>query len=181
MEQRWWDVENCGVGAGDPHRDEVLATQIRPADTTFATRAHIDLGDRAAELAFHGRGHTGGDVVLTVSGTPVLVAGDLVEESAPPAMGEDSYPLEWAATHDRVLDATPGGAAVVPGHGRPVDLAFARTQRDELAAVAGTIRRLAAEGVPAEAALAAGDWPYPPEHLADAVRVGYDRLAGDRG
>ncbi len=160
----------------EPHRDDVLATTVTPADTTFATRARIDLGDRVVELSHHGRGHTGGDAVATVTGSPVLVAGDLVEESGPPATGDDSYPLEWAATLERVLAAVPQDAVVVPGHGRVVDLAFARAQQEELAEVGRTLRRLAAEGVRAVDAVSAASWPWPEDAVRAAVNRGYEHL-----
>jgi hypothetical protein len=55
---------------------------------------------------------------VTVAVGHVLFAGDLVEESGPPAF-EDAHPAEWAPTLDRVLKQVHG--PVVPGHGRPVD------------------------------------------------------------
>lgn len=73
----------------------MLATDVVPADHTFATRAVVDLGDRQIDLVHPGRGHTGGDVVVRISGADAVLAGDLVEESAPPAIGADAYPLEW--------------------------------------------------------------------------------------
>ena len=66
----------------DPHRDEVQATEIVPADTTFSSAVALDLGDRLVELVHPGRGHTGGDLVVRVPDADVLLAGDLVEESA---------------------------------------------------------------------------------------------------
>ncbi len=164
----------------DPHSEEVLATDIRPADTTFRSRTTIDLGGRAVELSHHGRGHTGGDAVAFVPDAAVLLAGDLVEEAAPPALGEDSYPLEWPATLGRVLAAVPVGTALVPGHGTVVDLDFARAQQSELTLVADTIRRLEADGVPLDRAVAAGRWPWPEEHVHHAVRRGYAQLGAAR-
>ena len=53
-------------------------------DRTFSSRASsLDLGDRPVELVHPGRGHTGGDLVVRVPDADVLLAGDLVEESAP--------------------------------------------------------------------------------------------------
>ena len=164
----------------DPHREEVLATDIRPADTTFSTRAAIDLGGRVVELLYHGRGHTGGDAVIVVPDAGVLVAGDLVEESAPPALGGDSYPLEWPATLARVLAGASVGTVVVPGHGAVVDVGFARAQHEELTLVADTIRRLVADGVPVEQAVAAGRWPWPDAYVHDAVRRGYANVGENR-
>ena len=65
---------------------------------------------------------------------------------------------------------------VVPGHGAPVDRDFVEQQRNDIGIVAETIRDLAGRGVPLDQALAAGEWPYPAERLAAAVRRGYEQL-----
>jgi glyoxylase-like metal-dependent hydrolase (beta-lactamase superfamily II) len=164
----------------DPHRDEVQATEIVPADRTFSSAVTLDLGDRAVELVHPGRGHTGGDLVLRVPDVDVLLAGDLVEESMArngvPGFGEDSYPLEWPHSLDIVLSLSTSSTVVVPGHGAPVDREFVEEQRNAIGIVAQTIRDLAARGVPVDAALDAVEWPYPREELAAAVRRGYAHL-----
>jgi len=164
----------------DPRRDEVLATDVVPADHTFATRAVVDLGDRQVDLVHPGRGHTGGDVVVRISGADAVLAGDLVEESAPPSIGADAYPLEWPRTLDRVLAMLGPATVVVPGHGAVVDRAFVRRQRTELGAVVDTIRRLHGRGVPPDHATDAAEWPWPREALTVAVQRGYAHLEPDR-
>ena len=57
----------------------------------------LDLGDRVVELIHPGRGHTAGDLVVRVPDADVMVAGDLVEESDPPFIGDDSLPAGVAA------------------------------------------------------------------------------------
>jgi hypothetical protein len=42
--------------------------------------------------------------------------------------------------------------------------------------VAETIRDLASRGIAVTDILGKGDWPYPREELADAVRRGYEQL-----
>lgn len=142
-------------------------------------RASIDLGDRALELRFLGRGHTEGDLWISIAtgGAGIVLAGDLVEESGPPAFGPDSFPLEWAETLDRALPLIGPDALVVPGHGAVVDAAFVREQRDAIAAVAVEIRRLHAAGVPVESAASAGAWPMEAKALGSAIRRGYAALA----
>jgi glyoxylase-like metal-dependent hydrolase (beta-lactamase superfamily II) len=165
----------------DPHRAEVQATEIVPADHTFSSAVALDLGDRAVELVHPGRGHTGGDLVLRVPDADVLLAGDLVEESMArngvPGFGDDCYPLEWPHSLDIVLSLSTSSTVVVPGHGTPVDREFVEEQRNAIGIVAQTIRDLAARGVSVGDALEAAEWPYPREELAAAVRRGYAHLS----
>lgn len=164
----------------DPHRDEVLATEIVPAEHTFSSAVTLDLGSRLVELVHPGRGHTAGDLVVRVPDADTLLAGDLVEESAArdavPGFGDDCYPLDWPLTLDLVLGLTTGASVVVPGHGAPVDRDFVEEQRNTIGIVAETIRDLASRGVPVGEALEAAPWPYPREELANAVRRGYEQL-----
>ena len=160
----------------DPHRDEVLETPVLPADHPFSSAVALDLGDRWVELVHPGRGHTAGDLVVRVPDADVLLAGDLVEESGPPGLGDDSYPLEWPLSLDIVLGLTTAGSVVVPGHGAPVDRDFVEEQRNTIGIVAETIRDLATRGVPVGQALEVGEWPYPREELVSAVRRGYEHL-----
>jgi glyoxylase-like metal-dependent hydrolase (beta-lactamase superfamily II) len=98
--------------------------------------AVIDLGDRTVTVAHLGRGHTGSDLVVLVAGPvddPVVVfTGDLVEESADPAIDDDSDVAAWPVTLDRLLEAAGPEAIYVPGHGKVVDEHFVRRQRDWL-------------------------------------------------
>jgi len=147
-----------------------------PADHTFSSAAFVDLGDRLVELVHPGRGHTAGDLVVRVPDVDLLLAGDLVEESAPPSFGPDSWPLEWATTLDLVLGLLSPTSVIVPGHGAVVDRRFVEQQCDDLRAVAETMRELAERGVPEAEAPTAAEWPYPAEHLRDAIARGYAQL-----
>jgi glyoxylase-like metal-dependent hydrolase (beta-lactamase superfamily II) len=157
----------------DPLNRDVLATEPRHPDTTFASVRTLDLGDRYVELVYPGRGHTDGDIVIRVPDAEVLFAGDLVEESAPPAYGEDCFPLDWPGSLDMAIGMLTEGTAVVPGHGAVVDAAFVRDQSADIATVANTIGQLVQNGVPLEAAAGRGDWPWDPGHLRNGIRRGY--------
>ncbi len=164
----------------DPRHADIAATRILPPTETFSSAKVVDLGDRLVELVHPGRGHTAGDAVVRVGDADVMFAGDLVEESVlrngVPGFGDDCYPMEWPATLDLLIGLLTPGSVVVPGHGLPVDKDFVDEQRGAIGVVAETIRDLASRGVPVADALAATEWPYPREGLADAVRRGYEQL-----
>ncbi|HEX4190893.1 MAG TPA: MBL fold metallo-hydrolase [Marmoricola sp.] len=166
--------------AEDPRLADLIATEVAVPTRTFSSALVLDLGDRMLELVHPGRGHTDGDIVVRVPDVDVLLAGDLVEEStersAVPGLGSDCFPMDWPASLDLVLSLTGPATRIVPGHGAPVDADFVSEQRAALGVVAETIRDLAGRGVPLEQALEVGDWPYPAESMADAVRRGYEQL-----
>ena len=172
MKQRFADSPD------DPHGAEVAITEIVIPDQTFTDRRALDLGDRVLELIFPGRGHTSGDIVAWLMDAEVLVAGDLVEESAKPWIGMDSWPLEWPATLGVVLGLLTERSLVIPGHGAAVDRTFVQTQQGEMAAIAETVRTLAGLGVPADRAVADGKWPWEMDfRIRNAVIRGYDALS----
>ena len=174
---RWGEAFKARYEDGDdPHRDDVLSTELVLPDHTFSSARVLDLGDRLVELVHPGRGHSAGDLVVRVPDVDVVLAGDLVEESSPPWFNDDCWPMEWPLSLDVVLGIIPPGSVVVPGHGLPVDREFVEDQRNTVGIVAETIRDLAGRGVPVDEALAAGEWPWPAEHLATAVRRGYEHL-----
>jgi glyoxylase-like metal-dependent hydrolase (beta-lactamase superfamily II) len=142
----------------------------------FSSARVVDLGGRIVEVVHPGRGHTGGDAVVRVPDADVVFAGDLVEESGPPAFGEDCWPLEWPATLDLVAGLTSPGTVVVPGHGNPVDQDFVLEQGGSIGIVAESIRELAAGGRRPEDMAAATSWPYPVEDLGHAFRRGFEQL-----
>jgi len=173
-----------GADPSDPMAPGIIDTEIVPADTTFASVAAIDLGDRLVELAHPGRGHTAGDLVVRVPDADVVLAGDLLEESGPPVYGVDSYPLDWPLTIDVVLGMLTTSSVVVPGHGLPVDRSWVEQQRNDLAWVTSNIRELAGRGVTAQEAAAATEWPWPTDdwRFDGAIARGYEQLPrGARG
>lgn len=149
--------------------DGLREVVIDPPDRTFDDRAVIEVGGRAVELRFLGRGHTDHDIVILVPGEPVVFGGDLIENGAVPAFG-DSYPLDWPATVDRLVPLVDGVA--VPGHGDPGDGPWVRSQAIALHAVADLARRIAGGEIGIDDALELT--PYP-EHAADDLRQPLER------
>lgn len=122
-------------GADAAEIDRAIAALRRPHHGIYD--AVIDLGDRTVTIAYLGRGHTTSDLVVVAPGTDdddrvVVFTGDLVEESADPAIDADSDVVAWPATLDRLLAVGGPEAIYVPGHGNIVDAEFIRRQRDWL-------------------------------------------------
>ena len=125
-------------GAVPAEIDEVIAAIRLPRH--LVSRADIDLGDRTVEVVFAGVGHTDHDLVVRVPGVgendpTVLFCGDLVEESADPAVTEESDPAQWSATMERLLALGGPDGVYVPGHGAVVDADFVRRQQQWLRAL----------------------------------------------
>lgn len=171
-----WAASRSAYDGAEPVPGEVDASPVVLADHPFSSASVIDLGDRALELVHPGRGHTSGDLVVRVPDVDVLLAGDLVEESGPPAYGADSFPMDWPLALDVTLQLCTASTVVVPGHGAPVDRDFVMDQRADIGVVAETIRDLAGRGVPLAQALEVGDWPLQRSALTHAVARGYEQL-----
>ena len=117
--------------------------QPHPATMTFTGDMRIRRGDVEVLVAFPGRGHTNGDLVVFVPSDSVLISGDLL-------LGFAAHPLDYGETLRRVLQLD--FATVVPGHG-PVD----RSPRDRIVAMSeesdslvAMVRQLLDSGVPSE-------------------------------
>lgn len=152
---------------------------ILPPDRIVHQSSTLDVGGRPVVLAHLGRGHTAGDLIVHVPDADVVVAGDLVEQGAPPDF-EDAYPVEWTETLAVLLRGALPTTAIVPGHGSVVDKGFVAAQHAVLTSLAWLIRDGHADGAPAEtvAKAAAGRVPYPEEVVLTAVRRGYAELGG---
>lgn len=122
----------------DPQRLDRAIAGVRAPDHVVTT-TDLDLGGRRVHLESPGPGHTDHDLVVVVpagstGGPTVLFCGDLVEESADPAIDAGSDLTAWPRALDRILALGGPDAIYVPGHGAVVDARFVSTQRDWLAA-----------------------------------------------
>lgn len=153
--------------------------ELRAPNRPLALARMVDLGGRHVEIVHFGRGHTAGDLVVIVPDAQVIFTGDLLEQSAPPAMGPDCFLKEWPTALDGILGLVREDTVLVPGHGDPVDRVFAFTQRAEISAVYGQVEYLIGRGVKAEDALAAGDWPFDDDTIAGVLPIAYAQLAAE--
>jgi len=145
---------------------EIDAVHITPPTETFDQSAAVDVGGTSVELSYHGRAHTDNDILVRVAG--ITFAGDIVEESGNPYMG-DAYLLDWPETIDAATHLF--GDQVVPGHGRVIDRDFVAEQRDQIAAAAALLSEVLAGRDPDDAA-AAG--PFSHEEMRQALARGVE-------
>ncbi|HSA53002.1 MAG TPA: MBL fold metallo-hydrolase, partial [Yinghuangia sp.] len=128
------------VRFGMPEAD-MAAVRIVPP-TRLVTRGGAEVyavgRDRSLVLeAVPDGAHTCADLVVYVPHCGLVVAGDLVEQSGPPACGPDSFPFTWPDAIRGALDIaclaagdadgpddTGGVRGVLPGHGEMVDTVF---------------------------------------------------------
>ncbi|WP_406043016.1 MBL fold metallo-hydrolase [Micromonospora sp. NBC_00898] len=163
-------------------REERPALAAELADTVLLAPTHtvitetvLDVGGRRVLLRHPGHGHTDADLVVHVPDADVLVAGDLVEQSGPPAF-EESYPLQWPDAVADLLRLTTPATVVVPGHGDPVDVEFVRAQHAQLVEQAWMIRAGHTGSAPPERV--AAESPFGARPGLIAARRGYAELDG---
>lgn len=153
---------------------EYMETRITPPSKTFRDRVQLELGGRPVELVHFGRGHTDNDVVAIVPDVHVVFAGDLIEQGGPPSF-EDSFPMDWPGTVERMLEHALG--PVVPGHGEVVGRSFVEGQLADLAALAQLAARVRFDGGSANDALPLS--PFPATAARTALVRAFAQLSGE--
>ena len=166
--ERTGEARKTKIAAETPElAGELEEIAIDPPDPTFVSTATVEVGGREVELRYLGRGHTDHDVVITVPGTDVVFAGDLLENGAVPFYG-DAYPVDWAATAAELAGLVePDRGVVVPGHGDHAGRAFADRQAASIAALATLGARVHTGDITLDDAVASHAFP---EHPAEDAR-----------
>lgn len=153
-----------------------VADLARPTQL-FSLAKVIDLGGRRVEAIHFGPGHTDGDVVAIIDGTPVIFAGDLLESSGPPAFGFDCNPRMWPSAVDGILGLVAEDSIVVPGHGPVMDRFACFEQRAQISGLYGQVEYLIGRGVTATDAFEQGEWPFAEATVREALPVIYTDFA----
>jgi glyoxylase-like metal-dependent hydrolase (beta-lactamase superfamily II) len=125
--------------------DAVGQCVIRTPDRIVHGEVDLDVGGRTITLRHLGRGHTAGDLIVEVPDADVVIAGDLVEEGAPPGFG-DAYPMSWPDTLAALLGRLGPRTRLVPGHGAVVGPDFVQAQHGELTQLSWQIREAHRDG-----------------------------------
>src|SRR5215207_716718 len=149
---------------GSDMADEIAATRIDPPDQLVEDVATLSVGGRPVRLRHLGRGHTDNDLVLELPDAGLVVAGDLVEEGAPPQFAS-AFPLDWPGTLDALSGLVTG--AVVPGHGAVVDRAYVLAQRAGRGTPRAARPRTSRPGCPTSATSRGRPWSGPTYSCSD--------------
>ncbi len=152
-------------------------TDVRAPSDPFSLARVVDLGGRRVELVHFGRGHTDGDVVAIVPDANLVFAGDLLEQSGPPSIGEDSCLKDWPSAVDGILGLVDEDTTIVPGHGATIDRLFAFDQRARISGLYGQVEYLVRQGIRQDAAYEAGEWPFEEDVVRAALPLAYAELA----
>ncbi len=176
MIERFGDRQRSTLANEMPQLAADLAeVELDPPDRTFADRATVEIGGRAVELAYLGRGHTDNDIVVRVLDADVLCAGDLLENGATPYFG-DGYPIDWPDTVEVLLGLTGERTVVVPGHGAHAGRPFVEASRGPLRQVASLARRVIDLELTLDEAIAAA--PYPADSAREPLERAVAQLRG---
>lgn len=155
---------------------------VDPDETYDGERYELDLGGRRVELRTWGLAHTRADQVVWLPEERVLFTGDLVEERMFPIYpyfppdDADVDGNRWIAVLEELKRLGP--AVVVPGHGAVGDASLIAAARGFHEALRDETRKAKADGLDADAAVAAlepklralhPDWDAP-EWIAFGVR-----------
>jgi glyoxylase-like metal-dependent hydrolase (beta-lactamase superfamily II) len=112
---------------------------------TIENRLTLHRGSRTIDIRSLGAAHTRADLVVHLPKEGIVITGDIVVWPVP-LIGSTSYPLEYAATLEKLLALH--AKTIVPGHGRVL--------RDEMY-VKSLVRLLTSIAEQTEAAVAQGE------------------------
>lgn len=116
--QKLTDEEKLGYSSDIKLVSSYLA-QANKFETILPTvlvddRFDISQDNRRIEVRYLGKAHTAADLIVYLPDEKIVITGDLIVHPVP-LVGSTSYPLDYAATLDRLLalDAD----VIIPGHG----------------------------------------------------------------
>ncbi|MEE4244905.1 MAG: MBL fold metallo-hydrolase [Kangiellaceae bacterium] len=116
-------------------------TKAIPATVSFDEKYKINLGELEVEIINFGHAHSPGDVSVWLPKHKLIIAGDIAFNDRLLGVFPDSDTRAWLTSFEALMALKP--EVVVPGHGRPTDLAtikkytydylvYLRTQAEEI-------------------------------------------------
>ena len=90
------------ISRNDPVSAEARLVNITPPNLTFETKMQLFYGGREINLLYFGKAHTSGDIFIHLPKEKIVFTGDVAQDQGVPYFG-DSYPKEWPATDDLLV------------------------------------------------------------------------------
>lgn len=175
----WYGLAGVGAEVSIGHESltvDVPDEAVAP-NTPISLVKGLDLGGVRVEIVHFGPAHTQGDLMVMVPAEDVIFVGDLLEEGADPAFGDDTRVRSWPTVLDGALGAASEGTRFVPGHGEVVDRMFAFVQRAQIAMLYSEGERLARRGLSVDDAVGAAGWPFADDTVRAALTRVYAELS----
>ncbi|MDR1355780.1 MAG: MBL fold metallo-hydrolase [Propionibacteriaceae bacterium] len=173
--------------------DAVLAQQLGFSPELITVPQNLirewgsfNLGGEQVQLKHFGPAHSNSDLVVYLPKQQVAFVGDLLEESGPLQFGPDSTIGTWPGVIDQIVKLVTKNTILIPGHGKPVDVAYALQQRDEISNFYQHVQKLRSSGYGLQEALlqaeSDGDqvWPFNISAAREATICAYAELAQPR-
>ena len=165
------ELSRAKISAAEHH---LIATDIVLPQELVSIVSVVQLGNRFLEIVHPGAGHTNGDLFVTIADAQLVIAGDIVEESGPLNVDTDSHLLGWVKAIDMMLGTMRKDARILPGHGNLIGGDIANWQRQILNGILTQTKELIQDGIPANKALTAAEWPWEdPSLMQSAIDAGY--------
>jgi len=126
-------------------KEKAAGTTLAYPDRLVDDKREIKLGDTVVQLLHFGQAHTPGDIVVWLPQQKVVFAGDIVYTERMLVVLPISHSGNWVQAFDKLAQLDP--KTVIPGHGHPTNLEWARKDtRDYLVYLRNEVRKFIDKG-----------------------------------
>lgn len=129
----------------DYNKDKAEGTQVTPPTQIFDERKIITMGDTRIELIWFGAAHSPGDISVWLPDKDLIITGDMAFHERLLPIFEDTDTAAWLESWEDF--AAMNVTHVVPGHGRPTNMAeVTKYTKDYLVYLRAKVRKLLDDG-----------------------------------
>jgi glyoxylase-like metal-dependent hydrolase (beta-lactamase superfamily II) len=124
------DAQRANMDTQLSRLEQGIGEQIKSVHPVFASQAvdadryTLSIDDTEMELIWPGKGHYAGDAILWLPDDGVMFTGDFVYMDRMLAIHPTSDVSEWQRSFHAIMEFEP--RHIIPGHGKPADVAGAR-------------------------------------------------------
>jgi len=149
-------------------RDKAFKTEFVMPDKLYDDRLDLKMGSWNLQILHLGPSHSHGDSMVWLPDKKLVISGDTAFHERMLPIFEDTDTAKWIETWDK-FEAL-GAKVVIPGHGRPTDMATVRKwTRDYLVFLREKVGELIKKGGSLDDAYQIDQSPYMHLHTADEL------------